>query len=42
MMDLGAKFSASSYWSKAWENPRLDSKTGVHNGKGQGGVEQWW
>jgi hypothetical protein len=42
MMDLGATFSASGYWSGAWKNPRLDSKTGVHNAKGQSGVEQWW
>ena len=42
MMDLGATFKASSYWSKAWMHPRLDSATGVHNARGQGSVEQWW
>ena len=42
MMDLGAIFTASSYWNGQWKNPRLDSKTGVHNAPGQGAVEQWW
>lgn len=32
-MDLGATFSASSYWSDEWMDPRLDSKTGIHSGK---------
>lgn len=42
LMDLGATFTASSYWDNNWKNPRLDSKYGVHNAKGQGSVEQWW
>ena len=41
-MDLGATFKASSIWSKVWANPRLDSKTAIHNAKEQGDVEQWW
>ena len=42
MMDLGATFTASSYWDNNWKNPRLYSPTGVHNAPGQGTVEQWW
>ena len=30
IMDLGAKFKASSFWDKNWNNPRLDSATGIH------------
>jgi hypothetical protein len=33
MMDLGAKFKAKNTWNAKWNNPRLDSKTGVHNAK---------
>jgi hypothetical protein len=42
MMDLGATFTASSYYNGQWKNPRLDSKTGVHTAPGQAAVEQWW
>ena len=31
IMDLGSSWSASSYWSNEWSNPRLDSPTGFHN-----------
>ena len=40
-MDLGAKFTAKDTWSAAWNNPRLDSKTGVHTGKGKN-HPTWW
>ena len=42
MMDMGAKFRAKSYWSNDWKNPKLSSKTGVHNHKSHKNVEQWW
>lgn len=41
-MDLGSAFKASSYWSNAWKDPKLNSRTGIHNARGQSGVEQWW
>lgn len=41
-MDLGGVFKASSYWSNAWKNPKLDSRYGIHSARGQSGVEQWW
>lgn len=41
-MDVGAKFKASSFWSNAWNNPRLDSRTGIHSKRGQSGMEQYW
>jgi hypothetical protein len=34
MMDLDASFTAKGYWDNGWKNPRLDSRTGVHNAKG--------
>jgi hypothetical protein len=42
MMDLGATFKPSSFYSGAWKNPRLDSRTGIHSANGQSGVEQYW
>jgi hypothetical protein len=33
MMDLKAKFSASSYYDSAWSNPSLDSKTAIWSAK---------
>ena len=42
IMDLGATFTASSSYNGQWNNPRLDSKTGVHTAPGQAAVEQWW
>jgi hypothetical protein len=42
LMDLGGVFKASSYWSNAWKNPKLDSRYGIHSARGQSGVEQWW
>jgi len=42
MMDLKAKFSASSYWDSTWSNPRLDSKTAIWSDKDQNMEDQWW
>jgi hypothetical protein len=29
-MDLSAKYTAESYFTEDWKNPRLDSITGFH------------
>ena len=42
MMDLKAKFSASSVWDSAWNNPRLDSKSAIWSAKDQNLDDQWW
>ena len=42
MMDLKAKFSASSFYDKVWNNPRLDSKTAIWSHKDQNMAPQWW
>lgn len=42
MMDLNAKFSASSYYDSDWSNPRLDSKTAIWSKKEQNMDPQWW
>jgi hypothetical protein len=42
LMDLGAKHRESSSWDNNWKNPRLDSKTGVHNHRHTHNRASWW
>lgn len=42
MMDLGASFKAKSMWDANWNKPRLDSRTGIHNGNREANIAQWW
>ena len=42
IMDLEATVTADHVWDKQWENARLDSKTGLWNGKGKDYQSQWW
>jgi hypothetical protein len=41
MIDLGAIFTSSSKWDNNWIKPRLDSKSGFHNARGQGNNQMW-
>ena len=42
MMDLGAKFRASSFHNHHWNRPRLDSSSGIHNNGRFSGKPQVW
>ena len=42
IMDLEGKFIASGHYDKDWNNPRLDSKTGIFNPWGRDFSAQTW